>query len=551
MNISRFIAGKIAARSGGGFGGVIVKISIVAVALSVAVMIWSTAVVRGFKNTISDKIFGFWGHIHITGSFSASHYAFEAVPMSAAQSYYPHIDTIKQIQSWHANGKKEQYQRASAGGVKHIQQFANKEGIIKTKDEIEGIILRGIGKDYKWDFLRQYIKSGDTLATDGGDDGIIISEATARRLKLGIKDSFNIYFVEGENSLARRFRVVGIYKTGLEEYDRRFALVNIKQIQQLNNWRPYKNWGQELELAADSLRMVGFATATLPPRFEQILTAGQSPSWDDTSSRGVVVSAEYARAKKWQIGQDMILKYGDVGGDTAEMRLKIAAFHQAKAKVAKGENGEVWDKTIFVSVHTIQRWNELLPAQISGFEVFIDNIADLDDYGYYINDELLVGKNQYGSTIKELEPNIFDWLNLTDMNERIILVLMILVAIINMTTSLLILIIERTNMIGILKALGATNWQIRVLFLFYAARIIGWGLFWGNVIGIGGGLAQKYWGFIRLPEDLYYVAVAPVELQWGVILGLNGLTLGITLTFLLLPSYLVATISPVKAIQFK
>jgi len=551
MNIARFISGKIAAQGSKGFSGVIVKIAIVAVALSVAVMILATAVVRGFKNTISDKIFGFWGHIHITGNFSASHYAFESVPMSVAQDYYPYMDTITQIQSWRSDKKSGQYQHSSQGGVKHIQQFANKEGIIKTKDEIEGIILRGIGKDYKWDFLRQYLKSGDTLATGADHNGIIISEATAKRLKLGLKDSFNIYFVEGENSLARRFRVVGIYKTGLEEYDRRFALVSINQIQQLNNWRPYKNFGKEVDLQTDSLRMVGFAQATLPPRFADILTTGASPQWDDTSSREVVISAQYAQAKNYQVGQEISLKYEDTDGDSCELKLKIVALHNAKNMVADEKNAEIWDKTVFASVHTLQRLNELLPAQVSGFEVFIDNIDDLTDYGHYVNDELLVGKSQYGSTIKELEPNIFDWLNLTDMNERIILALMILVAIINMTTSLMILILERTNMIGILKALGATNWQIRTLFLFYAARIVGWGLFWGNVIGIGGALAQKYFGFIRLPEDLYYVAVAPIELQWGVIAGLNALTLVVTLFFLLLPSYLVSTISPVKAIQFK
>ncbi len=551
MNIARFISGKIAAQGSKGFSGVIIKIAILAVALSVAVMILATAVVRGFKNTISDKIFGFWGHIHITGNFSASHYAFEAVPMSLKQTYYPYIDTITQIQSWYADKKNGQYQRSSKAGVKHIQQFANKEGIIKTNDEIEGIILRGIGADYRWDFLRQYLKSGDTLATGTAHNGIIISEATAKRLKLSLKDSFNIYFVEGENSLARRFEVVGIYKTGLEEYDRRFALVSIHQIQQLNNWRPYKNFDKEVELQTDSLRMVGFAQVTLPPRFDQIISAGLSPKWDDVQSQEVVISARYAQAKNYQIGQEIKLKYEDAAGDSCELKLKIVALHNAKNMVAERENGDIWDKTIFVSVHTLQRLNELLPAQVSGFEVFIDDIDDLSDYGYYVNNELLVGKSQYASTIKELEPNIFDWLNLTDMNERIILILMILVAIINMTTSLMILILERTNMIGILKALGATNWQIRKLFLYYAARIVGWGLLWGNVIGIGTAWAQKQFGFIRLPEDLYYVAVAPIELQWGGILSLNLLTLGITLIFLLLPSYLVSTISPVKAILFK
>jgi lipoprotein-releasing system permease protein len=193
----------------------------------------------------------------------------------------------------------------------------------------------------------------------------------------------------------------------------------------------------------------------------------------------------------------------------------------------------------------------LLPEQVSGFEVFVDNLDDLDPLGVFVETDVLVGLPYYSNTIKQLEPTIFDWLNLTDVNERIILIIMILVAIINMTTSLLILILERTNMIGTLKALGATNWAVRKIFLYYAAYIIGWGLFWGNVLGIGLGVLQKTFGIIKLPEDLYYVSVAPIELNIPLVIALNIGTLIITLLVLVLPSYLVSRIDPVKAIRFK
>ena len=150
-----------------------------------------------------------------------------------------------------------------------------------------------------------------------------------------------------------------------------------------------------------------------------------------------------------------------------------------------------------------------------------------------------------------MESNIFDWLNLTDMNERIILLLMILVSIINMSTSLLILILERTNMIGILKALGASNWSVRKIFLYNAFQIIFKGLLWGNIIGIGLCLLQSHFGIIQLPEELYYVKVAPIELNLVQILLLNIGTIGITLTMLILPSLIVSRIHPVKAIKFK
>ena len=185
-----------------------------------------------------------------------------------------------------------------------------------------------------------------------------------------------------------------------------------------------------------------------------------------------------------------------------------------------------------------------------GFEIFIDHLDDLEAFGNYSNYVLLINKEQYASTIKEIQTNIFDWLNLTDMNERIILLLMILVSIINMTTSLMILILERTNMIGILKALGARDWTIRKIFLYNAAYIIGYGLLWGNMIGIGLCLLQLNFGIITLPEDLYYVSVAPVELNLWTILLLNIGTMLITLAVLIIPSWLVAKIDPVKAIRF-
>ncbi len=514
------------------------------------VMILATAIVRGFKNTISDKMFGFWGHIHITGSFTPSHYAFESNPISQKQPYYPHLDTVRSIPVWKKSmfGERE---TTTHGGIHHIQVFANKEGIIKTKDEIEGIILRGIGTDYDWSFLQRYIIKGDTLRTAARDsfDGILISETTAKRLKMDIGDKFEIYFVQNESSLARRFIIKGIYKTGLEEYDRRFALVDIRQIQQLNNWRPFHNYGRELRLEQAGMTLLGFTSQTLEAGFERLITQGVAPMWDDSADVGIVVSEQLAASRGWQLGQEIALPYFENLEDSATLNFKIVGLHRAGEVVANGDLN--WNVVAFVSWHQLQRLNTILPPQISGFEVFVSNLDDLDDFGYYVNDEILVGRQQYASTIRELEPSIFDWLNLTDMNERIILILMILVSIINMITSLMILILERTNMIGTLKALGASNWEIRKIFLYYAAYIIGWGLLWGNVLGIGLALVQQYFGVVRLPEDLYYVPVAPIELQWLPIVLLNLGTLLITLLVLILPSYLVSKIEPVRAIRFK
>ena len=200
-------------------------------------------------------------------------------------------------------------------------------------------------------------------------------------------------------------------------------------------------------------------------------------------------------------------------------------------------------------IRQVQRllgWSE---NEVGGFEVFIDDIDDLTAITDYIYFQVLPN-NLYAETIREKFSEIFDWLDLQDINEGVILTLMVLVAIINMMTALLILILERTNMIGTLKALGASNWGIRKIFLYYAGYIIVMGLFWGNLIAVTLGLLQERFGFIRLSEENYYLSVAPVELNLWSILLVNAGTLLVILIFLILPSYLVTRISPVKAIRF-
>lgn len=579
-------------------------------------MILATAIVSGFKNTISEKIFGFWGHIHITSSYSPSSYSFESSPMNQNQAFYPHVDTIGQIlhkvpetdvlASISLNsanpylnlalalimialvfsfapkfikeriklGRRlliaavltitsiillatQEYQiaqkdvlRETEGGIRHIQLYIHKEGIIKTKDQIEGIVLRGVGADYDWEFLKGYIKEGDILDTQAEEavNGILISETTANRLKLSLGDKFLIYFVQEGNSLGRKFTITGIYKTGLEEYDRRFALVDVRKLQQLNNWRPFRNYPVELNLEGEQFILKGLTTGTAPNDLgwtyvKDHFTKGDLLDLEDKDYMGAVIPDQIAQVKRLQIGDSLNLKYRDNEGDIHTFNYHVAGIYQ-------GPNDPRIQETVFVNWQSINNLNQALPPQVSGFEIFVDNINDLDALGDHTNYVTLMGEEQYANTIKEIQPNIFDWLSLTDMNERIILLLMILVSIINMTTSLMILILERTNMIGILKALGTQNWSIRKIFLYNAAYIIGWGLLLGNLIGIGLCLLQIQFGIITLPEDLYYVSVVPIEFDWLTILALNIGTMLITLTVLIIPSWLVSKIDPVKAIRF-
>ena len=430
MNFSYFIARKVALSGERSFSRLIIRIAVVAVALSVAVMIATNALVAGFKKQISSKIFGFWGHIHITDT-DISTSLLEAYPIKINQPFYPYLDTVKHvsyIENRNFLGYEWQAEAQTKGGVSHVQVFAVKPGIIKSKSQIEGILLKGVGKDFNWQFMRQYLQEGDTLTLSDTtmSSQILISRQTANRLKVGVGDDFIVHFIQGGNQLKRRFEIAGIYKTGLEEYDKVFALVDIRQIQLLLGWQP---------------------------------------------------------------------------------------------------------------------------DEVGGFEVFVDDIDDLIPITNYIYQEQLPN-NLYAETIREKLPEIFEWLDLQDINEVVILSLMVIVAIINMITALLILILERTNMIGTLKALGSSNWNIRRIFLFYAAYIVIVGLFWGNLIGLGLCVLQDQFEFIKLSEENYYLAVAPVEIQFWSVLLINIGTLVVTLVFLIVPSYLVTNISPVKAIRF-
>ncbi len=612
MNLEFFIASRVGRASKKSFSKAILRLAVVAIALSMVVMIIATAIVAGFKNAISEKIFGFWGHIHITSNYAPSSYAFEGSPMNQNQDYYPVIDTVGQINymlegtdysaslmynlwtydlgaalllfsflCWLIIAPKvlqkylkpklkralisglslvigilvlahpytilqKDVEHSSLGGINHIQSYASKEGIIKTKKQIEGIILRGVGADYNWDFLERYMEEGTVLDTKNEENNdILISTTTAKRLKLKLGDTFLVYFVQEGNSLARKFKITGIYKTGLEEYDRRFALVDIRKLQQLNNWRPYKNYGTELFLADERINLLGLTAATGQnwAMVRDRMTAGTVFDLSDSLSLQTVIPQRVASIHKVGVGDTLAVNYTSPELDKYTFKYQVAGIYNPP-------NEEALQKTIFVNWHSIDRLNTFLPPQVSGFEIFVDNLDDLEAMGNFTNYVVLMGKEQYANTIKELEPNIFDWLSLTDTNEKVILLFMILVSIINMTTSLMILILERTNMIGILKALGVQDWSIRKIFLYNAAYIVGYGLFWGNLIGIVLCLLQIQFGIISLPEDLYYISVAPVELNFFTILMLNVGTLVITLLVLIIPSWLVTRIDPVKAIRF-
>lgn len=405
MNTERFLAQRIIKGGTGNYSAPVVRIAIVSVSLGIAVMIVAVSIVTGFQLQIREKISGFGSHIQIA-KFDSNN-SFEYEPISKKQDFYPLLEKTP--------------------GVKHIQVFATKAGIIKTNNQIQGVVLKGIGPDFDWSFFSDKLTSGkhftvkDTLT----NDSILISQSLADLLKVKTNDAIKMYFIINNQARGRKFIVAGTYNTGLGDFDLKFIFGDIRHIQKLNGWN-----------------------------------------------------------------SDMV----------------------------------------------------------SGFDVSIEKFSELETVGKDVYKK--IGYDLNAKTIREIYPQMFDWLDLQDMNVIIILVLMVLVSGMAMISTLLILILERTNMIGILKALGARNMSIRKVFIYNAIFIIGKGMLWGNAVGIGICLLQKYFKIIKIPQESYFMTYVPIHMNLVQLLAINAGTLFICTMMLLIPSFIVSRITPVKAIRF-
>lgn len=383
----------------------IIRIALTGIAIGMAVMIVALAVVMGFQREIREKVIGFGSHIQIT-SFDMNN-SFESSPINRNQTFEPSLGTLE--------------------GVKHIQVFATKAGIIKTGTDIQGVMLKGVGSDYDWTYFRSKIISGKilSLSDSAKSDEVLISKKNSQRLKLNVGDKLIMHFIQ-QPPRYRRFVVSGIYETGLEEFDNLFVLCDIGHIIKLNDWNA---------------------------------------------------------------------------------------------------------------------------NEVGGFEVLVSDFSRLDETGSRVY--AAIGQQLNARTIKEVYPQLFDWLGLQDVNAAIIIILMIIVAGINMISALLIIMLERTNMIGMLKAMGSSNADLRRIFLSVASILTLRGMVWGNIIGIGLCLSQKYFRLISLNEESYYIKYVPIHLDGFNLLLLDAGTFVSCTLFMLLPTLIIAGISPVKAIRFR
>jgi lipoprotein-releasing system permease protein len=410
LNFEFFIAKRLisAKKYKSSISAPIIKIAIAAIAIGVIMMLVSFATGIGLKEKIREKIAAFNGHILIE-SYDNNSSQVSLMPISLHQDFYPEFKNVS--------------------GISHVQAVATKAGIIRTETDFEGIIVKGVGADYKWENFKDFLEEGELPDFKGKlNEDVLISRYQAKRLGLKIGDKVITYFPrEGfdKTPLLRAFVVKGIYNSGFQEFDELYMMADIRHIQRLNGWEK---------------------------------------------------------------------------------------------------------------------------DQVGGFEVFIDDFDQLDQKGAEVYDNTSSFLDT--RTIKQKYYSIFEWLSLFDFNIALIIGIMILVAGINMITALLVLILERTQMIGILKALGGGDWGIRKIFLYNAAYLIVLGLFWGNLIGLGLLFIQKYFKLFPLNPQTYYVTNVPVYIGWEYILAVNLGTLILCVLMLLIPSIIISKISPVKAMKF-
>ena len=382
------------------------------VALGLAVMLVTIAVSFGFKHEVRDKAVGFSSHLHISNYESAQSY--EALPVAADSAL------------WHT--------LMAMDDVTHVQRYATKAGVFRTENDFMGYVLKGVAEDYDLSFYAQYLQEGELpVFSDSIASGkILISREIASKLQLGVGDRVDSYFLQG-NMRARRYTVAGIYETGFSEYDRVFALTDLKAVQALNRWEPDQVTGVEVMLSG----------------FDKV------------------------EPMNWELGS-------------------------------------LLDRTQ-------DRYGE---------QYFVQSVTDLN-------------------------PGLFAWLDVLDMNVLLILALMIGVAAFTMISGLLILIIERTQFIGVLKALGASNAMVRKTFLYLAMLIIGKGMLWGNVVGLALCAVQKYTRLVGLNPQDYYLDCVPIEFNWPLIVTVNVVMIVLSVLILIVPSHLISRIYPTKAMRFE
>jgi len=411
LDVAGFIANRIAFNRQNSFSRFIIRLSVAATIISVAVMIVALSLVNGFQETVSNKVFSFSGHIRVQFKQALRGPVTEEIPIER------NTDAERLI-------KKDPR-------VKSMHPYATRYAILKNTDAMEGVLMKGLNKEFDSGLLMPYIKQGRWIKFNDSSYSreIVVSAHTAKQLQVKLNDKILIYFIRPDGSLRPdKLDVVGIYKTGIDDYDKNISIADLKLIRRLNDWK---------------------------------------------------------------------------------------------------EN------------------------EIGGYEVFLHDYTKMEAVSNALYEMPNFPVTWDTQPIRNIYPNIFDWLNLQNRTRDVLIGFMGGVAIINLITCLIILVLERIRMVGVLKALGATDWMVQKIFLRHSIIITSAGIALGTVLGLILLYIQKSTGFIKLKEEAYYMSEAAVKIIWWQVLLVCIATLLVSLLILTIPTYIVKKVKPVKAIQFK
>ncbi len=274
---------------------------------------------------------------------------------------------------------------------------------------------------------------------------------------------------------------------------------------------------------------------------QKMLVSGRVINFADSraSLKEIIISQYTAKRLNLKVGDDFLMYF--VQEPLRKRKFQIVGIYNLGVE-------EVDKSYVIGDINLIRKLNNWSADEVGGFEIRVKDFEKLDETAFRIHDDLEVGLKAF--TVKESYPVIFQWLSLLDINTQVVFILMLAVALINMISALLIMILERTQFIGLLKALGSSNWNIRKVFLYQAAYLIGFGLILGNLLGLGIAFIQYYTHIIPLAQESYYMSFVPIQLELLDVLLINAGTLAVCLLVLLLPSLLVSRILPVKALKF-
>lgn len=540
----------------------IVRISVVSIALAMIVNLITIAVVTGFQQEVRQKVSGFGSHIFILSAGENSIYESEAIRKD--QFFLPLIENDEGIRSINVVGYKPVLFQSDENEITY--QLPNGKDTTEYQYQVQGAVIKGVEANYDWDFFQQNLLEGKIpdFRVDSCSNHLVISKKLSNDLNYQVGDEVSAFFVKNL-PVKRKFYIAGIYETGLEEFDKKIVLGHLKRVQQLNDWGiqasleiPDTLISGQLIVKADASRGNGNYRFDWGKGYDTYIGYPICPTKDTTIR---VIVSDYWSNVRSDIEETTL-------PDTAYLKIHVEGDVEAPCYFELNEideldreylNEEGTKFSISGNGKTIvfERIDGKGSSKhyVGGFEIMVNDWSQLDDVLARIRKHVDLVLTKDGDLLKttsivENQPDIFVWLGFLDINVIIILVLMVLIGIINMGSALLVLILIRSNFIGMMKAMGATNWSIRKIFLIQAGFLIGRGMLWGNLIGLTLCLVQKYTGFISLNPEVYYLTQVPIQLNVWHWLLLNAATLVVCLSALIIPSMVIMRIQPVKAIKF-